>query len=45
MNYQDPDLAGWQAAYYGKNYTRLTTIKETWDPSQLFKFPQSIVPA
>jgi FAD/FMN-containing dehydrogenase len=44
VNYQDPDLTNWQAAYYATNYTRLTTVKTAYDPNQLFKFPQSIPP-
>jgi len=44
VNYQDPELTGWQTAYYGTNFTRLTTVKTAYDPHQLFKFPQSIPP-
>jgi FAD/FMN-containing dehydrogenase len=44
QNYVDPDLKNWRQAYYGANYARLAQIKKTYDPHQVFQFPQGITP-
>lgn len=42
QNYIDPTLADWQRAYYGSNLAKLISIKNTYDPGDLFSFAQSI---
>ncbi|KAG8968908.1 hypothetical protein FRC05_001276 [Tulasnella sp. 425] len=43
-NYIDPTLtaAQWQSLYYGGHMDRLQQLKATWDPFNVFRFPQSI---
>ena len=42
QNYLDPELTGWQQAYYGANYPRLLQVRGTYDPDHVLKLPQGI---
>ena len=43
-NYGNRELKRWGAAYYGPNLARLRDIKRTYDPTNLFRFEQSVPP-
>jgi FAD/FMN-containing dehydrogenase len=45
QNYIDPQLTGWQRAYYGQNLARLREVKKQVDPDFRFRFKQAIPPA
>lgn len=42
QNFPDPGLKDWAAAYYGDNLSRLEGLKKTWDPGNVFNYPQGI---
>jgi FAD/FMN-containing dehydrogenase len=42
QNFTDRSQDNWPRAYYGENLERLVEVKRTWDPNNLFRFPQSI---
>jgi len=45
VNYLDPLLGDWQAAYYGANYARLRNVKKQYDPGRVFNQLQGVEPA
>ncbi len=42
VNYTQAELANWQYAYYGDNYSNLRQIKLDDDPDHVFRFPQDL---
>lgn len=42
LNFTDPDLESWRAAYYGVNYPRLVEVKRRHDPHRFFTVTQGI---
>jgi len=41
-NFPDPGLRNSGRAYYGENHARLHKVKATYDPDNVFAFPQSL---
>jgi hypothetical protein len=42
LNYIDPLLLDWKAAYYGAQYEKLLKVRKHWDGKHLFRFQQSV---
>jgi hypothetical protein len=42
INYCDNELQDWPTAYWGRNLARLKGVKRMVDPTNIFRFPQSI---
>ncbi|MCT9077202.1 FAD-binding oxidoreductase [Streptomyces fulvoviolaceus] len=42
QNYADPTLKDWRKAYYGDAATRLTKLKNQYDPNRFFTYPQAL---
>ncbi|MDJ0346852.1 FAD-dependent oxidoreductase [Streptomyces sp. H10-C2] len=42
INFPDPLLPDWQAAYYGQNYPRLLQVNKRYDPDNFFTHPRAI---
>lgn len=42
VNFTDPDLDDWRAAYHGPNAERLAQTKRRYDPDRVFSFSQAI---
>ena len=43
QNYIDPELAGWEAAYFGSNLARLVSVKRRYDPHGRLSFAQGVI--
>lgn len=41
-NYADNMLPDWQHLYYASHYDKLVSIKQEYDPTNVFRFPESI---
>jgi FAD/FMN-containing dehydrogenase len=44
VNYADPTITDYGAAYWPTSYSRLQQIKKQYDPGELFTFPQAVRP-
>ena len=42
MNYADASITDFGTAYWGSNLARLKQVKQTYDPNDVFSFPQSV---
>ncbi|WDV52768.1 FAD-binding oxidoreductase [Streptomyces coeruleorubidus] len=42
QNYTDPTLTNWRKAYYGDAAPRLTKLKNEYDPTRFFTYPQAL---